>query len=215
MQNLRVKEITLTAVLTALIIVLGLVPNLGYISVSPMVGFTIIHIPVFIGAYFGGRYVGGFLGFIFGLTSFIVALTRPVGALDPIFTNPLVSILPRFLVGFFAVDVLMFLKRKIKNSYLADGLYFALMTFIHSVLVITLLYIAGINYWYLDVYGIAEQITRSDTLAVIDYVAQYFVGGTIFGFLITILIVNSILEMTACILVGTPISRRVKKALEE
>ena len=111
MSNFKTRELTLTAVLTAVILVLGLIPNLGYVSVSPMVGFTTIHIPVFIGAYFGSRKVGGFLGLVFGFTSLFVAFTRPVGLLDPVFTNPLVSVLPRFLVGFFAYDVLQFIKK--------------------------------------------------------------------------------------------------------
>ncbi|MEC9485027.1 MAG: ECF transporter S component [Candidatus Izemoplasma sp.] len=215
MQNLRVKEITLTAVLTAIIIVLGAVPQLGFIQITPMVGLTIIHIPVFIGAYFGGRYVGGFLGFVFGFTSFLVALTRPSAPLDPVFTNPLVSILPRFLVGFFAIDVLHFFQKRFKQQYLADGLYFAVMTILHSVLVVTLLYIAGVNYWYLDVYGIAEGITRDSTLGAIEFVSNYFIGGSIFGFFVTILIVNSLLEIAACVLVGTPISNRLKVAIKE
>ena len=117
MRNERVTELTLTAVLTAIVLVMGLVPNFGYISISPMVGFTIIHIPVLIGAYVGGRRVGGFLGLVFGLTSLFVAWTRPVGALDPIFTNPLVSLLPRFLVGFFAYDVLQFFRKTIKKEF--------------------------------------------------------------------------------------------------
>jgi len=209
------KELTLTAVLTALILVLGLVPNLGYVPITPMVGFTILHIPVLIGAYFGTRKVGGFLGFVFGLTSLIVAFTRPSGVLDPIFTNPVVSVLPRFLVGFLAYDVLHFLRNRIQKRVIADGAFFAVMTIVHSILVITLLYISGVNYWYFDVYGIAEQLTREDTLGAIGYVSNYFVGGnSFFGFLMTILLVNSVLEVVICVIVGTPVARRLTQALD-
>lgn len=215
MRNFSTREITLTAVFTAIILVMGLVPNFGYIPISPMVGFTIIHIPVLIGAYFGGRKVGGFLGLIFGLTSLFVAFTRPVGALDPIFTNPFVSVLPRFLIGFFAYDVLRFFRRTVKKAVAVDILFFTTMTLLHSALVITLMYIAGVNFWYFDVYGIAEGLTREGTLGVIDFVAKYFVGGgTFFGFLLTIVVVNSLLEAAACILVGTPLARRLKAAIE-
>lgn len=214
MRNERVKELTLTAVLTAIVLVLGLVPNLGYIPITPMVGFTIIHIPVLIGAYLGGRKVGGFLGLVFGLTSLFVAWTRPAAALDPIFTNPLVSVLPRFLIGFFAYDVLQLLKRGIKNNYVSDILFFTVMTFIHSLLVVGLLYIVGVNYWYFDIYGIAEELTREGTLGVIDFVADYFIGGnSFFGFLLTVLVLNSALEMIMCALVGTPVVNRLKFAL--
>lgn len=204
MRNERVKEMSLTAVLTAIVLVLGLVPNLGYIPITLMVGFTIIHIPVFIGAYVGGRRVGGFLGLVFGLTSLFVAWTRPAGALDPIFTNPLVSVLPRFLVGYFAYDVLQFINKRIENKTIGASIFFIVMTFLHSVLVITLLYIMGVNYWYFDVYNIAEELTREGTVGVIGFVTDYFIGGSsFFGFLLTILAVNSLLEMVVCSIVGT------------
>lgn len=215
MKNFSTKELTLTGILTAIVIVLGLVPNLGFISVTPFVGFTIIHIPILIGAYYGGRKVGGFLGFVFGVMSFYVAFTRPVGALDPIFTNPLVSILPRFLIGFFAYDVLQFFRKLVKQGLLADGLFFATMTLIHSILVITLLYVVGINYWYFDVYNLSEALTREGTVGTIDYIAQYFVGGgTIFGFLVTIMVLNSLLEIVAAVLVGVPVADRLKVILK-
>lgn len=214
MSNFNTREITLTAVLSAVILVLGFIPNLGYVSVSPMVGFTTIHIPVFIGAYFGSRKVGGFLGLVFGFTSLFVAFTRPVGLLDPIFTNPLVSVLPRFLVGFFAYDVLHFIKKRITNKLSGDILFFTSMTLIHSFLVITLLYIMGVNYWYFDIYGISEGLTREGTLGVIDYVAKYFIGGnSFFGFLLTIVLVNSLLEVAMCAIVGSSVVNRLKVAL--
>ncbi len=216
MRNVRTKELTLTGVLTAIILVMGLVPNLGYVPITPMVGFTIIHIPVFIGAYFGSRKVGGFLGFVFGMTSLVVAFTRPGGLLDPIFTNPLVSVLPRFLVGFFAYDVLQFFRNKVKKPVLTDALFFATMTALHSVLVITILYIAGVNYFYFDIYGVSELLTREGTLGVIDYVANYFIGGsTFFGFLVTILLVNSVLEIVMCVLVGSGVVNRLKVVLNQ
>lgn len=215
MKNFSTKELTLTAVLTAIVLVMGLVPAFGFIPLTPMVGFTIIHIPVLVGAYFGGRKVGGFLGLVFGLTSLFVAFTRPSGLLDPIFTNPLVSVLPRFLFGFFAYDVLTFLKGKIKQGYLATAAYFGTMTLIHSVLVITFLYIAGVNFWYFDIYGISEELTREGTVFVIDYVADYFVGGaSFFGFLLTIVTVNSLLEIAIAIVVGTPLATRLESALD-
>lgn len=214
MTNVRTREITLTAVLTAIILVMGLVPNFGYVPITPMVGFTIIHIPVFIGAYYGGRKVGGFLGLVFGLTSLFVAFTRPGGLLDPIFTNPMVSVLPRFLVGFFAYDVLQFFRKKIQKGIVVDVLFFGTMTLLHSFLVITLLYISGVNFWYFDIYGIAEELTREGTLGVMDYVANYFIGGSsFFGFLLTIVLVNSLLEVVMCVLVGTPVVNRLKVAL--
>lgn len=214
MRNERVKELSLTAVLTAVVLILGLVPFLGYIPITPLVGFTTIHIPVLIGAYVGGRRVGGFLGLVFGLTSLFVAWTRPIGALDPIFTNPLVSVLPRFLIGYFAFDVLQFLKHRIKRERVSAALFFVVMTSLHSILVISLMYIAGVNYWYFDVYGIAANLTREITASTLGGVSNYLIGGSsIFGFLLTIVVFNSLLEIVMCTLIGTPVVNRLKKAL--
>lgn len=216
MKQFNTRELTLTGILTAIVIVLGLVPQLGFISVNPFVGFTIIHIPILIGAYYGGRKVGGFLGFVFGIMSLFVAFTRPVGALDPIFTNPLVSVLPRFLIGFFAYDFLQLYRKVVKQALVADALYFATMTIIHSILVVGLMYIVGVNYFYFDVYGISEALTREGTLGTIDYISTYFFGGgTIFGFLLTIMILNSLLEIVVAVLVGVPIADRLNVVLQK
>jgi len=215
MKNSRTKEITLTAILTAIVIVMAAVPNIGFITVNPFVGFTIIHIPILIGAYYGGRKVGGFLGLVFGVSSMIVAFTRPASVFDPIFTNPIVSVLPRFLVGFFAYDVLQMLRKLVRNEYAQNALFFGVMTAIHTLLVVPLMYVVGMNYWYFDVYGIMEGITRADTLGTIDFVAKYFIGGgTIFGFFLTILVFNSLLEIVVAIVVGVPVANRLNVVLE-
>lgn len=215
MKRFNTRELTLTAIFTAIVVVLGLVPNLGFITINPFVGFTIIHIPILIGGYYGGRRVGGFLGTVFGLMSLFVAFTRPTGALDPIFTNPLVSVLPRFLIGYFAYDVLTFFRKVIPNTIGSDAAFFGTMTLLHSILVVSLMYIVGINYWYFDVYGISEALTREGTVGTIDFIAQYFIGGTIFGFFITILIFNSLLEIVAGVLVGVPIAGRLSEFIGE
>lgn len=216
MRNMSTKELTLTAVLSAIVLVMALVPNFGFITVTPFVGFTIIHIPILIGAFYGGRKVGGFLGALFGITSMFVAFTRPAAALDPIFTNPLVSILPRFLIGYFAVDVLNLYKKWVSNVHLQNSLFFGTMTLLHSLLVIPLLYIAGLNYWYFDVYGVAEELTREGTLGTVSFISDYFIGGTgVFGFLVTLFILNSLLEIVMAVVVGVPVATRLESALDK
>jgi uncharacterized membrane protein len=216
MSRFNTRELTLTGILTAIVIVMGLVPNFGFISINPYVGFTIIHIPILIGGYIGGRKVGGFLGLLFGVLSMYVAFTRPVSLLDPIFTNPLVSVLPRFLIGYFAIDLLNFYRKFSMKNVLTDSLFFATMTILHSILVITLLYIAGVNYWYFDVYGLSEVLTREGTLGTIDFISTfYFKGGTIFGFLLTIMVLNSLLEIVVGVLVGVPIVQRLHTIIKE
>ena len=69
MRNNKTAELVLTALFAAIIIIMAFTP-LGYIPLV-VINATIIHIPVILGSLFCGPKKGGFLGFIFGLTSFI------------------------------------------------------------------------------------------------------------------------------------------------
>lgn len=73
MRNNKTAELVLTALFAAIIIIMAFTP-LGYIPLV-VINATIIHIPVILGSLFCGPKKGGFLGFIFGLTS--LRLCRP------------------------------------------------------------------------------------------------------------------------------------------
>ena len=92
------KKIALTGAFSALIIVLG-ITRLGMISISPTISLTIMHIPVLLAAMIAGLGGGITTGAVFGIFSLILAATSPTGALDPLFVNPLCSVLPRILLG--------------------------------------------------------------------------------------------------------------------
>lgn len=64
----KVREITLTAILAAIILLMAFTP-LGYLRVGP-VSITFLVIPVVIGGMTLGPVRGGFLGAVFGATSF-------------------------------------------------------------------------------------------------------------------------------------------------
>ena len=69
MKNERTYELVLTALFTAIIVIMAFTP-LGYIPLV-VINATVIHIPVILGALFLGPKKGAFLGFVFGLTSLI------------------------------------------------------------------------------------------------------------------------------------------------
>lgn len=75
MRNNKIAELVLTALFAAIIIIMAFTP-LGYIPLV-VINATIIHIPVILGSLFCGPKKGGFLGFIFGLTSFIKNTVMP------------------------------------------------------------------------------------------------------------------------------------------
>jgi uncharacterized membrane protein len=91
-----IRKLTIIGVLGAISVVLGMTP-LGFIPVGPTRA-TIMHIPVIIGAIVEGPIVGAFVGLIFGMFSIYQAITAPT-PVSFVFLNPIVSVLPRVLIG--------------------------------------------------------------------------------------------------------------------
>ena len=89
----RTRKLTLTALFSAIIVVMTFVPYLGYIKVG-MVEITTLHIPVILGGLMLGFSGSVALGTVWGITCVINALF-----INPIFVNPLISLVPRVLVG--------------------------------------------------------------------------------------------------------------------
>ncbi len=181
MTNKRTKEIALTGVFGAIIIVMALVPMLGYIQIGA-VALTIIHIPVLIGGIAGGKRVSIYLGLIFGLSSLFVALTRPALPSDFVFQNPLVSVLPRVLFGWVAYLLYDLFNKKIKSNMAATAISFVLATISHTVMVLVMFWIFGI-----------ENAALSG----------------IFGFIWGILLTNGFFEAILAAVVGAPIANRL------
>lgn len=94
----RTRKIVITGVMAAISVVLG-ATRLGFIPWFTGASLTIMHVPVIIGAILEGPVVGMIIGLIFGLFSLIQAAVQPTGPIDPFFTNPLISVLPRILIG--------------------------------------------------------------------------------------------------------------------
>ena len=91
-----VRKMAIVGVLGGISTILGMTP-LGFIPVGPTRA-TIMHIPVIIGAIMEGPVVGGLVGLIFGLFSIFQAITSPT-PVSFVFLNPLISVVPRVLIG--------------------------------------------------------------------------------------------------------------------
>ena len=118
-KKLTVRKMAIIGVLGAISAVLGMTP-LGFIPVGPTRA-TIMHIPVIIGAIMEGPLVGAIVGLIFGLFSIFQAITNPLPT-SFVFLNPLVSVLPRVLIGITSYYVYDGLK-KLGNKKTIYGLY--------------------------------------------------------------------------------------------
>ena len=101
-EKMNVKKLVLAAVFIAIIIVMTAVPYTGYITYLPGgIAITTLHIPVIIGAVFLGWKYGALLGGVWGITCVVKAYLNPEAGNIP-FQNPLVSVLPRIIVGIVA-----------------------------------------------------------------------------------------------------------------
>jgi uncharacterized membrane protein len=106
----RTRTIVIAGVLSAISILLAVTP-IGYFISIAGVSATTIHIPVIIGAILEGPVVGALIGLVFGVTSLIRSVVAPNGPIDPLFVNPLLSVLPRLFIGPVAWLVWRSLKR--------------------------------------------------------------------------------------------------------
>lgn len=89
------RRIATAGMLGAIAVALG-VTRLGFIPVPNVSGFaTIMHLPAIIGAVLEGPVVGVVAGGIFGIFSLLQDTTG-------LFSNPLVSVVPRLFIGFTA-----------------------------------------------------------------------------------------------------------------
>lgn len=100
------RKVTKIALLSAIAIVMSIVPGIGYIYVG-VIKATFMHIPVIIAAIIEGPAAGAIVGAIFGISSLVINLSGP---LAPVFINPLVSVFPRIMIGITAAYVYRMMK---------------------------------------------------------------------------------------------------------
>ena len=160
------SDMVKVALFAGIIFVLGTTP-FGFI---PLGAFKIvmIHIPVIIGSIVLGPKNGAFLGFMFGLTSFISAHLQPVVTsyfFSPIISGNLFSLIvcfvPRILVGIIPYYVFKFFKKyiNINIALIISGLIGSLT---NTVLVLGFIYI-----FFAEKYAQILNTTLDNLLAVI------------------------------------------------
>jgi len=96
--NNPTRKVVVAGVMGAISVFLG-ASHWGFVPWLAGAALTIMHVPVIIGAILEGPWVGVAIGAIFGAFSLLQGAIAPTGPADVWFTNPLVSILPRLLIG--------------------------------------------------------------------------------------------------------------------
>jgi uncharacterized membrane protein len=92
------RKIVIAGALGALSIALMLTP-LGMIPWFAGASLTVMHVPTIVGAVLEGPVVGVCIGAIFGVSALVRSAVAPNGPIDAFFVNPLISVLPRLLIG--------------------------------------------------------------------------------------------------------------------
>ena len=134
----NVRKMVIVAMLSGICLFLGLT-GLGFIPL-PLFKLTILHLPVIIGAIIEGPVVGASIGLIFGLFSIYQNITAPT-PMSPFFYNPLVSILPRVLIGIVSYYVYKFLRSKLKNVKLSISVAAIIGSLVNTIGVLGLIYL--------------------------------------------------------------------------
>jgi uncharacterized membrane protein len=187
----NVRRITVAGILSALSIALNITP-IGFIMIPGLqVQITLMHIPTIIGAILEGPVVGAFVGMIFGLASLYTATYTPLPVAFA-FLNPLVSVLPRILIGIVAHYSYSALNKalKEKGQVLSIGVSSILATVTNTIGVLGMIYILYAKR-YIDALGLTGKVS----------------GIYIFAMALP----NAPLEVLAAVLLSVPVVLAVRK----
>ncbi|MFB0918300.1 MAG: ECF transporter S component [Clostridiaceae bacterium] len=186
----KTRKLVYNAMIMAIIIIMSVVPFLGFIQIPP-VAVTLVHIPVIIGGILFGLKSSLLFATTFGLSSLFVAMTRGA-ATDVLFINPMVSVVPRIIFGFAIVLIYNLVKNTNMSEQVKIGITAFLSSFIHSLIVIAALFISmGIT----DPSGIGSE--------------------TLKGILATLFTVNVTLEAIVATIVTIPVVIASRKVLKD
>ncbi|GAK48424.1 putative membrane protein [Secundilactobacillus oryzae JCM 18671] len=116
MRRNRAYEISILALFIAIVVVQNVVPILGYIPIGPLTLVT-IHITVSIAAITLGTRDGAIVGGVWGLITWVRAFTWPTSPMAVyVMVNPVISVLPRILVGVIAGLLFQALYKRIHTT---------------------------------------------------------------------------------------------------
>ena len=190
----QIFKITLTAVLTALTIVISFLPirTLG-------LEITLTVIPIAVGAIVGGKYVGLFLGTAFGVTSYLQCLGYSPFGLMMFQINPfltfLVCVPTRMLAGFLTGYVRELIV-KLNKKEVANIVACVMMPILNTLFFMSVLVSCFYNTEYIQGFVNALNATNPVHFVIL------FVG------------INGLVEIIVGILVSFPIVKTLQHSLK-
>lgn len=189
-KELSTKLMVITAVLSAIIVIMGYTP-IGLIPLPGMTA-TILHTPVAIGAILYGPKVGLMLGTVMGLTTLSKAILAPVSPLDVLFINPLVSVLPRALMGLITAYIFISIKKVVKKPGASIGIAAAVASVANTVFTLGSLVLIYAN----KIEAILKELQ---------------IPGTVTAFIMGIITTNGIAEIVVTVILVIPVVLALKK----
>lgn len=189
-KNNDLFQLTIISMMVALLMIQTFVPIFGYIPLGP-IDVTIVHITVILSAVLFGLKIGGIVGTIWGLLSMLRAFLQPT-PFNIVFLNPLISVVPRMLVGL--VSALLF--KLIKDKF-SKHLSYAITAGVGS-LTNTVLVLGSIYFFASEVYANALGISQTALLSALG----------------TVVVTNGLIEVVASIIILPLIAIALEKVLK-
>lgn len=190
-KNRNVFQMTIVSMLIAILIIQTFVPILGYIPLGP-IDVTIVHITVILAAVLFGSKTGLIVGTSWGLLSMLRAYVQPT-PFNIVFLNPLISVVPRMLVGWVSGLLFQAIKNRLSErwSYTLTALVGTLMN--------TVLVLGGIYVFAAESYANALGVSQNALLSALG----------------AVIATNGVIEVIASMiilpLVSIPLSRALKR----
>lgn len=207
MTTKKTYQMVLTALFTAIIIMMAFVPYVGYINLV-VIKATLIHVPVIIGSIMLGPKKGGLLGFVFGCTSLINNTFNPsllsfafspfysLGEIGGNFWSIIICFVPRILVGvvpyFVYVGIRKLFKEKGAGDWIALPVAGVVGALTNTLLVMNLIY-----FCFCDEFAAAKQIA----------------ADAVYGAILGIIAANGIPEAIVAAVLTTAVCKALKRYL--
>ncbi len=207
MTNKKTYQMVLTALFTAIIIMMAFVPYVGYINLV-VIKATLIHVPVIIGSIMLGPKKGGFLGFVFGCTSLINNTLNPsllsfafspfysLGEIGGNFWSIIICFVPRILVGVVPYFVYVGIRKLFKEKGAGDWIALPVAGIVGA-LTNTLLVMNLIYFCFCDEFAAAKQIA----------------ADTVYSAILGIIAANGIPEAIVAVVLTTAVCKALKRYL--
>lgn len=187
----KVFQMTVISMFLAILIIQTFVPVLGYIPLGA-IDITIVHITVILAAILFGPKTGIIIGTSWGLLSMIRSYVQP-SITNVFFQNPVISVLPRLLVGLLSALLFSLVKEKLSERW-AYSITALVGTLLNTVLVLGSIYLFA-----LEAYSNATGIPESAVL----------------GALGTVVVTNGLIEALASMvilpLLAIPLAKVLKR----